>query len=67
MTFKFGADSQILDFFWKCVRPKTPLKMSGGFFFEHVVEYFLPKNGAEKKKKKIKSVDHPATEVPMKK
>lgn len=42
-------------------------KMSGGFFFEHVVEYFLPKNDAEKKKKKTKSADHPATEVPMKK
>ncbi|EAT39690.1 AAEL008534-PA [Aedes aegypti] len=43
--------------------------MSGGFFFEHVVEYFLPKCDAEKqqKKKKSKTSDHPETKVPMKK
>lgn len=46
--------------------------MSGGFFYEHVVEYFLPKSDAQKqqhnKKKKNTKSDHPASsEVPMKK
>lgn len=41
--------------------------MSGGFFFEHVVEYFLPKSDAEKSKKKSKPSSSDPKEVPMKK
>lgn len=38
--------------------------MSGGFFFEHIVEYLLPKSDVQKDKKQKKSNDQ---KIPQKK